>query len=285
MTRAIYILFLAAAVLAFSGCDRQNTTTEQVTGSEAGNVRTTPSEPAPNVGAAMAPAGGAMGNPHGGGAAGLRQGVVKETMDAASYTYVLVESEGKEFWAAGPKTALKVGDKIEVPTGSLMVDFHSKTLDRTFPEIDFVSSFMIAGGDNAAGLDPHEGKMVANAHAKAKADAGEQPAPVVANVAKLDGGLTIAEVYAQRAELHGKEVALRGQVVKFNAQIMGSNWIHIQDGSGDSAKGTNDLTVTTSAVVKVGDVVVVKGPLSSDKDFGAGYKFAAIVENGTVTAE
>ncbi len=281
MIRAIYILIVAASMLAFSGCDRQNTTTEQVTGSEAGQVRTAPSEPAPNVGAAMNPHGGAMGNSHGAAAAGLRQGVVKETMNAATYTYVLVESEGKEFWAAGPKTTVKVGDQVEVPVGSLMVDFHSKTLDRTFPEIDFVESIQVAGGN----LDPNADKMVANAHAKAKADAAEQPTPALSEVAKLDGGYTIGEVYAQKADLAGKEVALRGQVVKFNAQIMGSNWLHIQDGSGDAANGTNDLTVTTAATVKVGDIIVVKGALSSDRDFGAGYKFAAIIENGTVTAE
>ena len=50
---------------------------------------------------------------------------------------------------------------------------------------------------------------------------------------------------------------MRGRVVKFLTQIMGKNWLHLRDGSGDAAAGTNDLTVTTNATVKVGDLVVV----------------------------
>ena len=57
----------------------------------------------------------------------------------------------------------------------------------------------------------------------------------------------------------------------------------MRDGSG--AEGTNDLTVTTDAVVKVGDLVLVTGTLGSDRDFGSGYKYALIVENAKVKAE
>ena len=78
-----------------------------------------------------------------------------------------------------------------------------------------------------------------------------------------------------------KTVKLRGKVVKFVAQIMGTNWLHVQDGSGEG--GTADLTVTTDAMVKVGDVVEIEGPLTVNKDFGAGYKYAAIIEKATVT--
>jgi hypothetical protein len=71
--------------------------------------------------------------------------------------------------------------------------------------------------------------------------------------------------------------------VKFNGGILGKNWLHVRDGSG--AEGTNDLTVTTDAVVKVGDLVLVTGTLASDRDFGSGYKYALIVENAKVKVE
>jgi hypothetical protein len=64
---------------------------------------------------------------------------------------------------------------------------------------------------------------------------------------------------------------------------MGVNWIHIQDGTGDS--GANDLTVTTLDSAKIGDVVLVKGTAATDKDFGAGYKYDLIVEEATVKVE
>jgi hypothetical protein len=66
---------------------------------------------------------------------------------------------------------------------------------------------------------------------------------------------------------------------------MGRNWFHLQDGSGDTAKGTHDLAVTTAATVKIGDIVTVSGTLASGKDFGAGYAFDAIIEQATVVVK
>ena len=46
-----------------------------------------------------------------------------------------------------------------------------------------------------------------------------------------------------------------------------------------------DLTVTTSAVVAMGDMIIVEGPLTVNKDFGAGYKYDAIIEGAKVIKE
>jgi len=105
----------------------------------------------------------------------------------------------------------------------------------------------------------------------------------VTGVAKAAGGKTVGEIFAATADLAGKEVVFRGKVVKFNSGIMGKNWLHVQDGSGEA--GTNDLTVTTDGTAAVGDTVLVKGVLGTDKDFGFGYKYAVIVENAAVTVE
>ena len=67
--------------------------------------------------------------------------------------------------------------------------------------------------------------------------------------------------------------------MKVNTGILDRNWIHLQDGSGSAADGTNDLTVTTDADVKIGDVVTVTGVLAVGKDFGSGYAYDAILEN------
>jgi hypothetical protein len=92
--------------------------------------------------------------------------------------------------------------------------------------------------------------------------------------------VSVAELFAQKDALAGKPVSLSGKVVKFNANIMGSNWIHVQDGTG--GEGTNDITITTKAVVAVGDTVAVTGLVTRKKDFGAGYKFDVIIENAQV---
>lgn len=70
--------------------------------------------------------------------------------------------------------------------------------------------------------------------------------------------------------------------MKYNAQIMGKNWIHLRDGSGSAANNTHDILVTTSDPAKLGDVVNVKGIVRTEKDFGAGYAYKVLIEEATL---
>ncbi len=94
---------------------------------------------------------------------------------------------------------------------------------------------------------------------------------------------SVADIYKEKAELSGKEVTLHGKVVKANNQIMDRNWIHLQDGTGNAADGSNDITVTTQDTATVGDEVTVTGTLAVDLDFGSGYKYPLIVEKATLS--
>jgi hypothetical protein len=78
-------------------------------------------------------------------------------------------------------------------------------------------------------------------------------------------------------------VVVRAKVVKYNPQIMGKNWLHLEDGTGKA--GSNDLTVTTNGEAKVGDTVLVTGVVTTNKDFGAGYKYDVILEDANVKVE
>ncbi len=94
---------------------------------------------------------------------------------------------------------------------------------------------------------------------------------------------TISDIYQQRAALNGRQVTLRGKVVKVNNLIMDRNWVHLQDGSGDAADGSNDITITTQDKAQVNDQVTVTGTLAVDLDFGSGYKYPLLVEKATIT--
>jgi hypothetical protein len=115
--------------------------------------------------------------------------------------------------------------------------------------------------------------------------AGEAAADVgPIDVARAEGatGRTVAELYAEKGELAGKTITLRGKVVKYSAGIMGRNWIHLQDGSGDKAAGTHDITVTSIDSAAVGETILIEGVVTVDKDFGAGYRYDVIVEEASV---
>lgn len=66
-------------------------------------------------------------------------GKVVETMQAATYTYMLIEKDGNRAWAAVPSTKVKVGDEVELIPGIDMGTFKSSTLNRTFDAIHFTS--------------------------------------------------------------------------------------------------------------------------------------------------
>jgi hypothetical protein len=200
------------------------------------------------------------------------EGKVAETMNAGGYTYVLVESAKGQLWAAAPETAVKVGDQVSFVSGMPMAQFRSNTLDRTFEMVYFVPGLTINGA------------VVAPVAKTPATGAGAEPAAMeIKDIKKAKGGKTVAELFASKSEMSGKSVSIRGKVVKYNGGIMGSNWLHIQDGSG--AAGSNDLTITTKAVAKVGDIVLIKGVVGLDKNFGGGYKYGLIVEDAAITVE
>ena len=104
----------------------------------------------------------------------------------------------------------------------------------------------------------------------------------VEHITPPPGGLSIADVWATRKSLAGKQVVVRGKVMKFNGGILGRNWVHLQDGSGSPSDRTHDLVVTTAAEVKVGDIVTMSGVLATGVDIGAGYAYDAILEKAVV---
>ncbi len=63
-------------------------------------------------------------------------GEVIETMNAAGYTYVKIDTGSGEIWAAGPETIVKLGDSVVV-SGNIMTGFNSASLNMTFDEIIF----------------------------------------------------------------------------------------------------------------------------------------------------
>jgi hypothetical protein len=138
-----------------------------------------------------------------------------------------------------------------------------------------VSIGALAAGGNAWASGDEAGGRSGGAKATAASD------KIKVEKAKGAGAYNVSETYEKAAELDKKTVVVRGKVVKVSRAIMGKNWVHLQDGSGDPGKGTNNLVVTTKDVPKVGNVVTAKGTLHKDKDFGSGYKYQVIVEEAT----
>ncbi|GEJ55349.1 nucleotide-binding protein [Anaeromyxobacter diazotrophicus] len=248
-----------------------------------------------------AAAGGAPAAQAAGGDRQILRGKVLEKIDVSQYSYLKLATASGEVWAAVTRTDKKAGDEVGVGNAFPMQNFESKELNRKFDVVYFGT--LAAPGGEVAPMPPAMGGGAMGGGMPPPAmgeGAGGPPNPAqlaaqhqavvtgpndveVKKVAKAAGadGRTIEEIWSQRAKLKGKPVAVRGQVVKFTA-VMGKNFLHLRDGSGSPDSKTNDLTVTTSDAVGVGDVVTAKGVIVTDKDFGAGYAYPVIIEDAKV---
>ena len=193
---------------------------------------------------------------------------VQEVIQSSNYTYLRVAEDSKESWIAITRQEVEVGKTYYFEPSIEMTNFTSKELKRTFPVILFVAKFSnmpIVANEKAIVSDPPKGKQPAVAKEGIK-------------VQRAANGITIAELFAKKDTYAGKSIKIKGEVVKYNPQIMGKNWLHIQDGT--NSNGSFDLTITTNEEVKVGDVVTFEGVVALNKDFGAGYSYDVIVEEG-----
>ncbi len=202
------------------------------------------------------------------GGEGTFLGTVEEVFHSGGYTYARVRKGGRDVWVAGPETALKKGERLAFLRGAPLEDFHSKTLGRTFKKLYFVSRFRKVGGKSATVGD--------------RGREGKRKGPGVRAKEKPGRVYTVALLWKKKAGLGGKVVRVRGVVTKVNAGIMGKNWIHLADAG--APKGARDLVFTTKDRVEEGEKVLVRGKVGLNRDFGYGYRYEMILEEGFVEA-
>lgn len=94
---------------------------------------------------------------------------------------------------------------------------------------------------------------------------------------------TVAEINQNKASLAGKSIRAEGKVVKVNNGIMGRNFVHLRDGTGEAAAGTHNLMLTSKQTAAVGDQVSITGVVVLNRDFGSGYMYPLLIEEATIT--
>ena len=201
-----------------------------------------------------------------------------DTISAGQYIYLQLDEQGAETWLATLKLPVSPGDEVEYLGGNMMQDFYSKSLDRTFDAIRFVSRIRILGRDMAS----TGAAMPSNQyHQKIDKEKTTLAAPERGSIARAKDGKTIEEIFAAGEKLNGTTIVLRAVVMKVSDNIMGKNWITLQDGTGTAPD--DKLTVTTSETVSLGAEVTVDGIVRTDVELGAGYHYKVLLDNAVFT--
>jgi len=204
------------------------------------------------------------------------KGTVVETMNSGGYTYVQLNLGDKKIWIAGPQMAVNKGEVLQTfSKGGEMRDFKSKSLNKEFPVIFFVGNLYKEGTNPFTQVHDPDNLTIKEGRSSIDLDFRGLKKPLK--------GYTVEQIYAKKATLLNQEINLRAKVVKANSKIMGKNWYHIQDGTGQ--EGKNDLILTSQDKVEPGNTVLVKGTLVKDKDFGNGYKYDLMLVNAKLKVE
>lgn len=203
----------------------------------------------------------------------LHKVVVQEVLPAAKYVYLRVQEADRLFWIATRKQAVNTGETYFYREALMRAPFESKEHGKVFDTLYLVTKLVPAdhatAGIRAAGAADQEteaGKPPLNQQNPTRQYAAEE------------GYLSIAELAENPEKYAGQQVQLKGECVKVNQDILNRNWLHLKDGSKDSY----DLIITSDTLVPAGTVIAVRGDVAVDKDFGAGYKYRLIIENGVL---
>lgn len=224
------------------------------------------------------------------------EGVILETMNSGGYTYVQLDTVKGKVWAAIPETKLNVGQTITLAPGMTMHAFLAKSLNRTFDAIVFspgVQQAQETALDKGAttgftqALEAEQkaspaGHNAAMGQSTGSAGAIVPSANITVHKATGENNYSVGECFEKGKELAGKTVRVRGKVMKISRMIMGKNWVHLQDGTGNPMKNQHDLVVTTAEETKEDEVITVRGVLKANRDFGAGYTYEVIVEDAAI---
>ena len=196
---------------------------------------------------------------------------ILETLPTEKYVYAKVKEDDATFWIATVKTEIEIGQSYYYKGSVLQTNFESKEYNRTFEEVFFVSEIIPSGHGMSYNESTDEGKT------PGAIDKKQKPSKNIV----VKGSVQIADLIANPEKYGGETIQISGECVKVNNEIMGRNWIHLNDGSADEF----DLVVTSGATVEVGQVLTFEGIVGLERDFGSGYYYDIIIEAAELVEE
>lgn len=196
--------------------------------------------------------------------------LVKEVLQTTQYTFIRTSEDGQDHWFAAPSMDARIGTVYYYDQGKKVTNFESRELNRVFDEITLLVDIYDADSGNKQNAEEKDETHTATINNE-RVEISVEPA--------LDG-IPLATLIKNKKSYKNKRVKIRGMVTKFNPSIMGKNWVHIQDGT--EYKGAFDLTITTQEVVNTGDIVTFEGKIALDRDFGFGYYYELLMEEGKI---
>lgn len=199
---------------------------------------------------------------------------VLEIIPASKYVYLKVKEENDQYWIATKKREINTDSTYFYREALLKTEFKSKLHDRVFDTIYFVTKLV---------TEMHGAKYPPGDSSKPQISKDKKDPVEVTTLKDTDINYKIypdiSALLNDPDKFDGQAVQLKGRCVKVNNNIMKKNWIHLKDGSQDDF----DLIITTNMSAREGDIITVQALVALNKDYGAGYSYDLVLENGVIS--
>ena len=193
---------------------------------------------------------------------------IVQVLKTDSYLYMEVTEAGRKFWIATGPGNVRPGSTYYFNEAVRKYNFESKALVRVFDSIYLVPRLVpeskLASLDQRL-FDPHK-------PGQKTISADTLPLPDDQNIRAI----TIPELLRNPEAFENSWVELSGTCVKVNSGIMGRNWVHLKA----PGEAGGEVVVTTREEVVVGELVQFQAVVRRNRDFGAGYLYELLLEEG-----
>ena len=190
---------------------------------------------------------------------------VVDSKDASRYVYLKVKEGSRDYWISTWKMPFNKGDVFYYKGGILKLNFYSKEHKMVFDTLYLISKISkVPVFTKTGALDKVNTKSKDSDKAKSKSNH------------EKDNIVTISDLLSSPEKYKGKIIEVSGKCTKVNINIMGKNWIHLQqkDKNGQSY----NLVVTSRDNARVGEECYFEGKIDTKLDLGAGYFFDVIMQ-------
>ncbi|PLY07078.1 MAG: hypothetical protein C0625_07745 [Arcobacter sp.] len=198
---------------------------------------------------------------------------ILEVKDAGAYTYIKVNENNQQYWAAIEASPVKIGQTITLKEQVWMKNFKSKTLDKTFDKVLF-ADFERKGISGADNVHKIHGSMIKKKQEILKPDPKFNEGLVISKEKAIK--IDISDLYKNKEIYKNKNVELTADVIQVSNKVKGNTWVKIYNGK--------DAIIFRSPnedeKVEIGDKVKVIGTINTDVDYGFGFAYEIIGVNG-----
>ena len=196
---------------------------------------------------------------------GVHKVTVVDSLATSRYVYLKVNEGARNYWISTWKMPFKKGDVFYYKGGILKLNFYSKEHNTYFDTLYLISKISKV-------------PVFTKTNAIDKVATGSKTENPVTEKKNKENIIALSQLFSTPEKYKGKIIEVGGKCTKVNINIMGKNWIHIQEK--DKSGKVFNLVVTSLDNAKVGEECYFEGKIDTKLDLGAGYFFDVIMQEG-----